>query len=915
MIRNPDPIPTPIPTPTTRLLCSSCSSSVLGGYLCYDGPRKLRQSAEQEGPMPTRRDTRILVLMACYFFLAMACVSTVKPLQFAFFLKNVGFDWRLPSLYALLALASGPVVLLYRRLTKRYSHARLAGGSLFVFLITLALLYAPLTRDTPGAAALFYVWAGIFSLLAPGLGWIICYDLFTAREGKRYFGLLATGGILGGAAGAFYTLLTARLLGSRTLLAQVWLACWLLLGIVLVILSSRRPAGALADAHAVAPKRADRLAFRLLRSRQAAMLAAVALVCAFATTLIDLNYLWFLKARFAASKEEVARFAAAMLGTTFLASALIQLFLTNRVLARVGARGALLIPPLSLTAAAVPAAAWNRFWPSVVLKGLDGAFRPSLHRTVIELMYVPLPAHQAVTARTIVEMVVFRSGDALGALFFLAALHNALQPTRITGVAAALATALWLLAARALGRQYATTLRASLETRDRSERWRADAACKGDSQVLAGALHSPNPDKLRLALQTLSLLEDQEAAQPEIVPTQMEDLFHTRMSDVLSPRPPLMSRVDELVRHPDARVSAAALHVLVRRKPRSHLKELRGRLRSDWLPADPYLVYLDEYVENPGTFLQPSQVLRWCQNLPPDRAALLARIMGKSRELSFVPVLRQWLNSSHTVLREAAVEGIGCHADSKWFATLVELLSDNAMRRSARRALVYLGPSAVDDLLAVCRDPSRGLPVRREIPLVLGMIRTSTARAALVSILYFPEVELSYRALKALNRARGSLDLSQTEDSFQPLLRLWIRQCYEFANLEAAASTSNRASWRLLRKLAAERRAVTVEKIFRTLELFWPRGDAYSSYLACRSNRKVQRDNAIEFIETRLRGELKQSLIPLITEEDPLVLADLARRRVSAPAEPADVLRQNLATPDPLLKICVQAALASVTEE
>ncbi len=59
------------------------------------------------------------LLMALYFFLAMTCGSMVKSLQLALYLSKVGFDWRLPSLYAVVALICGLIVFLDRYLSRR----------------------------------------------------------------------------------------------------------------------------------------------------------------------------------------------------------------------------------------------------------------------------------------------------------------------------------------------------------------------------------------------------------------------------------------------------------------------------------------------------------------------------------------------------------------------------------------------------------------------------------------------------------------------------------------------------------------------------------------------------------------------------------------------------------------------------
>ena len=169
------------------------------------------------------------LLMASYFFLAMACVATIKPLQASLYLAEQGFDWKWPVIYAGLALLAGPIAVLHRFLTSRYAHLSIASGTLGFFILSLAF-FAFALRQNAGfwTCFLFVVWSGIFSLLLPTLGWVIAYDLFTVREAKRLFALLGTGGILGGICGGFCTALVGKHL--LWLLIQVLLMLLLLQG-------------------------------------------------------------------------------------------------------------------------------------------------------------------------------------------------------------------------------------------------------------------------------------------------------------------------------------------------------------------------------------------------------------------------------------------------------------------------------------------------------------------------------------------------------------------------------------------------------------------------------------------------------------------------------------------------------------
>lgn len=173
------------------------------------------------------------LLMALYFFLAMTCVSMVKSLQIGLYLSRVGFDWRLPSLYAVLVLLSGLIVLLHRYRARQYSHLGVASSTLAFFLLSLALFWFLVGREQFWVYLSFYIWGGIFILLLPTLGSVIAVDLYSTREAKRLFALFGTGGILGGACGGYYTALVSRTLDASWLLIHVFALLFLLQGLLL----------------------------------------------------------------------------------------------------------------------------------------------------------------------------------------------------------------------------------------------------------------------------------------------------------------------------------------------------------------------------------------------------------------------------------------------------------------------------------------------------------------------------------------------------------------------------------------------------------------------------------------------------------------------------------------------------------
>lgn len=855
--------------------------------------------------------------MAFYFFLAMACVSIVKSVQNGLYLFNIGVDWRLPLIYVALAVVSGPVVFLYRRLAGRYSAVWLTSCTLLFFVAMFALFWFLIHKGETWTYLAFYLLGGIFSVLIPTQGWMISNQLYTTRKAKRLFSVLGTGGILGGASGGFYTALVAE----RSVPALLIHVLILLVGLQFVLLATYRRNRQFLSRENSVRKRKDSdepdgslyTIRKIVRSRYLGYLAVIVLTAGFASTLIDLQYKLVLKLEYPASGEQITQFFGVLLGSVFVSSALFQLFATSRVLSRFGVGLGLLILPVALVAGSTGVIIATAFAAVVILKAIDGSFRSSIDRTTVELLYVPISNHDTMAVKGFIDMMVFRFGDALAAAVFLSIFTFVPDAAlRVLGLVVLCAALGWVYVSRQLGKEYLRTLRRSLEIKPSSGVRRAlefeEAVAE---RTLVAGLKSANPRKVHFVLQQLTALNSEEE-HLEDLSSQGEEMLSTQMSGIYEVRSPRwLNLVAPLVTHPDQRVSSAAFHILLRYRP-DELRRLRKSFNSETIPRTLYLVYLDAYVENPERFLKEEYVLRWCKSATPDQSILLARIVGKTKNRAYLPVLQAWMSGPPSERGRAAIEAIGRFADPQFLDILVRRLGERWSRRAARRALVLYGDSAVPDLLEVLRTTSLDLSVRREIPAVLARIGTESSRAALVAGLYLPDSIVSFRSLKGLNKIRDVRDLSYGPDSFFPVLQIWAKQYYELVNLDLLLEDGNgHRAWKLLHHAVKERKEWTLEKIFRGLGLFFPHGDAYVSYIGYTSERQELRENAIELIDSHIKGEIRQTLLPILTEPNQEKLAKTGRELFGISSDLEAIFADELLEGDPWLKCCIIAAIAS----
>jgi hypothetical protein len=105
-----------------------------------------------------------------------------------------------------------------------------------------------------------------------------------------------------------------------------------------------------------------------------------------------------------------------------------------------------------------------------------------------------------------------------------------------------------------------------------------------------------------------------------------------------------------------------------------------------------------------------------------------------------------------------------------------------------------------------------------------------------------------------------------------------------------------------------------LERIFRLMALLFPATGLHDAYVGVRSSNPTVRANALEFLDSTLKPELRQVLVPLldsaVTIEERVALAN---RFVGAPLEtPEQAVETMLASEDAWLRSCGVYAIGAL---
>ncbi len=395
-----------------------------------------------------------------YFFLLLSGYYLIRPLRDA--MGIAGGEKALPWLFSATFLVMLGAVPLYGALVTRLSRRRLVPIVHRFFAANLLLFFALATLGVPRPilGRVFFVWTSVYNLFVVSVLWSFLVDVFTSEQGKRLFGVIAAGGSAGAIVGPLVTAALSERLGQARLF---WLLVLSALTLEACIFCARR-----AEHHAGAPSQSTTRApsdtpvggslfagVRLVVSSP--YLAGIALAMLLLTTMNTFLYL---------QKTELVRHAAA--GTAAhaklfawndtavnLLSATLSFFLTGRLMTRLGLAVALAVLPilsgLGFSALAIA--------PSLavvaVLEGVRRAAQYAIERPAREVLYTVLPREAKYKAKSFIDTVVFRGGDAASAWGHAGLLSLGLSISGVSLVAVPLA-GVWLAVALFLARREKT---------------------------------------------------------------------------------------------------------------------------------------------------------------------------------------------------------------------------------------------------------------------------------------------------------------------------------------------------------------------------------------------------------------------------------------------------------------------------
>lgn len=364
------------------------------------------------------------LLLAANVFYLLAFYQVLKIVRDALILSESGAE---AASYASAGMAAVLFVFVpaYGALASRVNRVWLISGVTLFFASHLLIFYALGSAGVRIGVA-FYIWVGVFNMVAVAQFWAFANDLYTNERGKRLFPLVGIGASLGALVGAGLTAYFFKGTGPYSLMLVA--SFGLVVPVALTIIVHRREGHRKDATTAEAEKPVGGPGgFELVfKQRYLLLIALMVLVYNLVNTLggFILNKMFAEEAlrRIAAGTAGGAS-EAAIIGTLSgtvqtivnLLALILQAFVVSRIFKYVGVRGALfLLPAIALTgytAIALIPAFLTVQWTKIFENSTDY----SVQSTTRQALFLPTSREAKYKAKQAIDAFFVRFGDMLQA--------------------------------------------------------------------------------------------------------------------------------------------------------------------------------------------------------------------------------------------------------------------------------------------------------------------------------------------------------------------------------------------------------------------------------------------------------------------------------------------------------------------
>lgn len=849
--------------------------------------RPRRESIRASSPLLTTRIARTLSvepgeelrtsLLFVLLFLASMVFVMGRTARDALFLTQFPVTW-IAYMWVAYGVVSSGVAIGYTRISGRFGREQLTIAFAVMAAISYVGVRVAVGLGSTWSIAFFYVWAEVVANLFVLQAWAITNDLHDPRSARRLFGLIGAGRIVGMLLSGFVAGALVRAIGTPNLIIVVAGLMVAFAGLVRIIgrkYQLATPAEVKPESSVErAPPKPPSLRRHMVYT---SILSAMLLVVFVALTVGDYQFKAIAKVSIP-DRDALAGYMAGFYAAMGAIAFVFQVFITPRILKHLGVMAALFTMP----AAFLSSTAVLLFWPALpiatILKLSDNGLQYTIHDATMQLLYFAFPASVRTRVRALLDAMIKPLGYSLGGVV-LVFLSPAPVPGETTAdIAARIAHVglvtlglgvVWVTLVPFVRRAYVNSLQRSLARRQSDLHAESevtiDAAMK---KLLLETVQTGQPAQIVYAIERL--VEGAPDVARGQVPTLIRHAHPSVRAFAIGQAVKLLpDEAADLARamlaDPSPDVRSAALGALGATRQEESVEEIEHFAYEDSRPnlRNKAIVTLIIHGGLPGVLAGGARLQQMLRSDDEVLRMEAAVVIGEIGQPSLARTLKPLLaDESLRVRRAAAFAASGCSCDSL-VEPMLDAMADRSLIKPLIKALVAVGPPAIDALEKRLANEDTTRLVRLSIPRILHRIGDRRGLEILRRLFGDPDEGVRQKCLASASRLRQDLQAAPMNPSaIASLIEMEIADHVKTRDGYLVART-----WfaRPLLDLEMQRELRGhVVRIMRLCEQAYSIEHVAAARGGIFSRDMTKRANALEVLDNVLSGENRQKIVAMV---------------------------------------------------
>ena len=653
------------------------------------------------------------LILFLHFFAYVAISITGSAARDAYFLNMVDRKY-LPLMFLAVAIVLSIVIEIYSRLSKNKDLSTIVSGTGIIFIATLFAIQ----KNLEGWVIPFlYVWKDVIDAIIITQFWLIASQVFDPRQAKRLFGLLGAGGALAAIIIGSSIKQFVSIFGSENLL----FATMSFLLVVILMANLIRPYRNINEQKNSNSKKDSQKDEKKSFSPYLKSLAIIIGLAAVASRVVDYQFKITAVAAFP-EQDDLVNFFGQYYAVTGIATMVIQLFITSRLLSRFGILVAILVLPTLFMTGAIGFLMSPVLAAVYISKFSDQVFRFTLHNASIQLLWIPVKNTIKNRLKPVIEGSIRASLEGVSGILIFLSITVFNVPIHYLSISIVLIAIYWINKSFTLKKLYVKELQSAIEKRELNfEELTLDIQDEAMVKTINEALKNNDESQQILALEMIKdipltpwkdslndLLNNGEiTVKKEILSISFDDENIITNQTIID----LINNVPDL--------ETESIEIAGKRRLRKALPIIMDRI--DSVNKEKQIIFAAAIRNiDPDSSNKEKELLLDAFNTNDENICSLAiRQMKNDKEILPDDKLAEYLNQESSIIRDAALSVAESRASTSLLPHIIQCLSDPRCAIPARSALQAYDDNVVVELLIK--------HVQRqnvEKSLIIGVIRT-----------------------------------------------------------------------------------------------------------------------------------------------------------------------------------------------